>query len=183
MTLSSSSSRDQGSSQGRALRAPLRSTAARAAALYSGLAAHADLVRPVALLAARLLVARVFLLSGLTKWNGASISGDAFYLFEHEFFGQYDLPSGVTNALTVASAVGEVVLPMLLILGLFSRASALGLLAMTAVIQVFVYPDAWWGVHAWWMVVLLVTVGSGPGALSLDRLLGLDAKPNAAPKL
>jgi putative oxidoreductase len=166
----------------RALWAPARPHVARAATLYRTAAAHADLLKPVALLAARLLVARVFLLSGLTKWNGFKVSGDAYYLFADEFFAKYDLPRGVTDALTVASAVGEVALPVLLIFGLASRASALGLLAMTTVIQVFVYPDAWWNVHAWWAAVLLVIVSVGPGAVSLDRLLGLEPAQGAERK-
>jgi putative oxidoreductase len=159
----------------RAFWAPARPCLDRAAAFYRTGVAHADVVRPVALLGARLLVARVFLLSGLTKWNGLSISNDAYYLFADEFFGRYSLPRAVTDGLTVMSAVGEIILPIPLALGLFSRASALGLLAMTLVIQIFVYPDAWWTVHAWWAAALLVTIGAGPGALSVDRLLGFEA--------
>jgi putative oxidoreductase len=148
---------------------------------YRAAALRADIVRPVALLAARLLVARVFLLSGLTKWDGFSISGDAYYLFAEEFFGRYNLPRLVSDGLTVMSAVGELALPILLIFGLFSRASALGLLAMTLVIQLFVFPDAWWNVHAWWSAALLVTIGAGPGALSLDRMLRLEPARSGSP--
>jgi putative oxidoreductase len=63
-------------------------------------------------------------------------------------------------------------LPLLLALGLATRFSALGLLAMTAVIQVFVYPAAW-PTHLTWAVGLLYLAGRGGGALSLDRLLGI----------
>ena len=41
---------------------------------------------------------------------------------------------------------------------------------MTLVIQIFVYPDAWWTVHAYWAALLLVLIARGPGALSLDAL-------------
>lgn len=42
---------------------------------------------------------------------------------------------------------------------------------MTIVIQIFVYPDAWWTVHAYWMAILTVLIAPGPGAISLDHLL------------
>lgn len=141
---------------------------------YAACAGGADTLRPVALLAARLLVARVFLLSGLTKWSGLTIRDDAFYLFADEYFAKYALPQALTNTFTVAAAIGEILLPSLLIVGLFTRFAALGLLVMTTVIQVFVYPDAWWTVHAWWAVVLVAMIAMGPGAWSADRWLKLD---------
>ena len=61
---------------------------------------------------------------------------------------------------------------MLLVLGLATRFSALALLGMTAVIQIFVYPDAW-PTHLAWAGLLLYLVGRGAGPLSVDRLLGL----------
>ena len=60
-----------------------------------------------------------------------------------------------------------------MILGLLTRLSALGLLAMTAVIQLFVYPDAW-VTHGLWMAALLAVVAQGPGRWSADHLFGLD---------
>ena len=65
----------------------------------------------------------------------------------------------------------ELVLPPLLLLGFLTRLSALGLLAMTIVIQLFVYPDAWWTAHAYWTALLIVLIARGPGAISLDRLI------------
>jgi putative oxidoreductase len=135
---------------------------------------RADALRSLALAAARLLVARVFLLSGLTKWDGLTIRDDAFYLFADEYFAKYALAPAVTNAFAIAAAIGEIVLPTLLILGLLTRFAALGLLAMTTVIQVFVYPEAWWTAHAWWAVVLAAIIAMGPGAWSADRWLKLD---------
>jgi putative oxidoreductase len=61
---------------------------------------------------------------------------------------------------------------LLLLLGLATRAAALGLLAMTAVIQVFVYPDAW-PTHLSWAALMLLLVRQGGGAFSLDRALRL----------
>ena len=59
-------------------------------------------------------------------------------------------------------------LPALLLLGIFTRFAALGLLGMTLVIQTFVYPDAW-STHLSWAALLLLLVARGGGAWSLDR--------------
>lgn len=149
----------------------------RARNLYRQAAESAVHFQWLALLAARLLVARVFFLSGLTKWDGFAIRDDTFYLFADEYFSKYALPAPVTNAFAVASSIGEVALPILLAFGLLSRVAALGLMAMTLVIQVFVYPDAWWNVHAWWLALLALIVVSGPGAVSVDRRIGLEGPP------
>jgi putative oxidoreductase len=70
------------------------------------------------------------------------------------------------------AAYAEHFFPLLLVLGLFTRGAALALLGMTAVIQVFVYPDAW-ATHLTWAALLLYLVGRGGGALALDRRLGI----------
>jgi putative oxidoreductase len=142
--------------------------------LYRRAVAGASKLNWIGLLAARLLVARVFLLSGLTKWDGFTIREDTFYLFADEYFAKYALPTPMINVFAVAASIAEIALPILLIFGLFTRAAALGLFVMTLVIQVFVYPDAWWQVHAWWAVVLFLIVLHGPGVASLDRRLKLD---------
>jgi putative oxidoreductase len=64
----------------------------------------------------------------------------------------------------------ELTTPVLLVLGLFTRFAALVLLGMTAVIEVFVYPQAW-PTHIQWAAMLLVLLCRGSGAISLDRLL------------
>jgi putative oxidoreductase len=66
----------------------------------------------------------------------------------------------------------EHLFPILLVLGLFARLSALALLGMTVVIQVFVYPTAW-PTHLAWAVLMLYVVGRGAGPVSLDRVIGL----------
>jgi putative oxidoreductase len=58
----------------------------------------------------------------------------------------------------------------LLVLGLFTRLAVLVLLGMTAVIQIFVYPEAW-PTHLQWAAMMLVLLCRGAGALSIDRLL------------
>lgn len=65
------------------------------------------------------------------------------------------------------AAFGEHFLPALLLMGLATRLSALGLLGMTAVIQIMVYPGAY-PTHGVWAAVLLYLMAHGPGKLSLD---------------
>ncbi len=170
----------------------------KAKSSYVWLTEKADWLEPVALLLARLTVARVFLMSGLTKWSGPfQFNVDKYDLFLYEFFcpeearpGALVLCSDVvegTYAPTTQwlverfanlAGIAEILLPLLLIFGLTSRFAALGLLVMTLVIERLVFPDAasWWGSHVWWSVVLLVIMARGPGAFSLDRLFGLDAR-------
>jgi putative oxidoreductase len=64
----------------------------------------------------------------------------------------------------------ELVTPVMLVLGLLTRAAALVLLGMTAVIEIFVYPQAW-PTHIQWAAMLLVLLCRGPGKLSLDYFL------------
>lgn len=120
-------------------------------------------------LAARLFPAVVFWKSARTKVDGFTIKESTYFLFENV----YALPVIPPALAAVLATVAEHVLPVLLVLGLLSRFSALGLLTMTAVIQIFVFPDAWI-THGLWAVALLVVLAQGPGRLSLDHLLKLD---------
>lgn len=125
---------------------------------------------PVALML-RVFPALVFLQSGRTKVEGFSIKDSTWFLFEHE----YALPLIPPQVAAVMATVAEHVLPALLILGLFTRLSALGLLGMTAVIQIFVYPDAWM-THGLWAAALLAVAARGPGSWSADHLTGIDRR-------
>ncbi|MGC9419827.1 MAG: DoxX family protein [Rhodovulum sp.] len=121
-------------------------------------------------LALRVFPAMVFLQSGRTKVEGLfSIKDSTWFLFEHE----YALPIIPHELAAVLATMAEHVLPVLLVLGLFTRFSALGLLAMTAVIQIFVYPGAWI-THGLWAAALLAVVARGPGRVSLDHVLGIE---------
>jgi putative oxidoreductase len=64
----------------------------------------------------------------------------------------------------------ELSTPVLLVLGLFVRPAAAVLLGMTAVIEIFVYPEAW-PTHLQWAAMLLILIARGGGALSVDRLI------------
>lgn len=117
----------------------------------------------------RIFPAMVFWQSGQTKVEGLRIKDSTWFLFEHE----YALPLIPSGLAAVLATVAEHLLPVLLILGLLTRLSALGLLAMTAVIQIFVYPGAWI-THGLWAGALLAVIAWGPGRWSTDRLLRLD---------
>jgi putative oxidoreductase len=120
-------------------------------------------------LAARVFPAVVFWQSARTKVDGFSIRDTTWFLFEHE----YALPLIPSAWAAVLATVSEHVFAVLLILGLMTRFSALALLTMTAVIQLFVYPGAW-VTHGLWAACFLILIARGPGMLSLDRVLGLD---------
>ena len=104
---------------------------------------------------------------GRTKVEGLfTVPQTTFDLFETE----YALPLLDPHTAAYAAAAAEHVFPILLFLGLFTRCSALALLGMTAVIQIFVYPDAW-PTHLSWAAVFLPLIAFGGGRFSLDRLL------------
>ena len=87
------------------------------------------------------------------------------------FRDEYRLPLIPPEWAALMAAFAEHVFPALLLIGLATRFSALALLIMTLVIQIFVYPDAY-PTHGVWMTVLLVLVARGGGAVSLDHWLG-----------
>ncbi len=120
-------------------------------------------------LASRIAVAAIFFYSARTKVDGLlTIKDSTFTLFAEEYKVPLLPPEFAAHMATYA----EHLLPLLLFLGLATRLSALGLLGMTAVIQGFVYPDAW-PTHLTWAVPLLYLAGRGAGPLSADRALGI----------
>ena len=120
-------------------------------------------------LGARLALAAIFFLSARTKVEGfLTVSEGAYTLFREE----YKVPLLPPEIAAHLATYAEHLLPLFLVLGLLTRLSALGLLGMTAVIQVFVYPDAW-PTHLSWAMLALYLVGRGAGPASLDRVAGI----------
>jgi len=117
-------------------------------------------------LAARVFPAAVFWQSGETKVVGWHLKPGAVALFESE----YQLPLIDPSTAAHASAFAEHVFPILLVIGFATRFSALALLFMTAVIEIFVYPDAW-PTHGAWATCFLILIARGAGSLSLDHLI------------
>jgi putative oxidoreductase len=122
-------------------------------------------------LALRFALAVPFWRSGVNKWDGfLQLNDVAVLLFSSEFKlhlpgGPYDFPAPGVVAFAAGSA--EILLPILLVLGLATRLAALGLLAMTLMVQLTV-PDGW-PVHVTWAAMALGIMAWGPGRISLDH--------------
>jgi putative oxidoreductase len=138
----------------------------------------------VVALVLRFVMARVFFLDGQTRVDGPHLSY-SFHGFDisvvlpvqvkaetlFTFLTQYaalPLP-GETAAYLVGYA--EFLLPLMLMLGFGTRIAALGLLIMTAMIQIFVLPEALWSTQIYWASLLLVLLSLGPGPISLDHVI------------
>lgn len=145
-----------------------------------GGAAAARLLPPdVLLLVARLGIASIFFLSGRTKVEGwLTLTDSTYELFRSEYTLPFIDPTVAAHVATYA----EHLFPVLLVLGLFTRVAALGLLGMTLVIEIFVYPDAW-PTHLSWAGLLLPLIAQGAGALSLDRWFRFDPSSSHSPAL
>ena len=142
----------------------LRGAWNRVADLLTGFIGHGLLA-----LAARVAVAAIFFLSGRTKVDGLlTVNDSAYTLFREEYKVPLLPPEFAAHMATYA----EHLFPILLVLGLFTRLSALALLGMTAVIQIFIYPSAW-PTHLSWAALMLYLIGRGAGPVSLDRVIGI----------
>ena len=132
----------------------------------------------------RFVMARVFFLSGQAKIDGpsipvrtdffefsitlpAAIKDSTFQMFDTQYA---DLPIPPTVA-AIVFTYAEFILPICLLLGFGVRLAALGLLAMTVLLQIYVVPGMWWPAHAYWISILLVLIVLGPGAISIDALI------------
>jgi putative oxidoreductase len=134
----------------------------------------------------RLVMARVFFISGQAKIEGpavpihwstggidfsvtlpAGIKETTFQLFERQYA---DLPMAPGVAAYLFS-YAEFALPICLLLGFATRFAAVGLLALTMLLQVYVAPAMWWSLHVYWVSILMVLVVCGPGAISIDALI------------
>jgi len=119
------------------------------------------------LFVARMAIASIFFLSGRTKVEGIlTITDGTYELFRTE----YALPLVPPDIAATMATGAEHLFSILLVLGLGTRFSALALLTMTLVIQIFVYPDAW-PTHLSWIAILLPLIARGGGAWSADALL------------
>ena len=117
-------------------------------------------------LLARASIGSVFWMSAQTKVSGFGLAEGTVDLFRDE----YKLPFIDPNVAAVLAAVSEHLFSALLIIGLASRFSALALLGMTLVIEIFVYPDAW-ATHGTWAICFLVIMTKGPGRISVDAVI------------
>jgi putative oxidoreductase len=122
----------------------------------------------------RVALAVPFWRSGILKWAGfLKLNDTAVTLFSDEFMlhlagGPYHYPAPA--AMAFLSGCGEIMFPILLILGLGTRFAGLALLFMTAIVELTV-PDGW-PLHITWAAMALGIMAYGPGRVSLDYLIG-----------
>ncbi len=151
--------------------APIRSLDRVTHASIGWLAWGAVLLAPPV---ARFALAVPFWRSGLTKWSSwFQLSPVADYMFEsmfqlHVFGHLYAFPA--PDLLARIDAVGEILFPVLLVVGLATRFSALAILVMIGVIQL-TQPSAWSTFHLPWAGLALSIIAMGPGPLSLDHAI------------
>ncbi len=114
-------------------------------------------------LMARVAVGAIFFKSGLTKIANWDLT---VMLFRDE----YAVPVLPPHIAAFLGTTAELICPVLLVLGLATRLGTLPLLAMTFVIQTFVYPENW-AEHLSWATLLLFILTRGPGAISIDNVI------------
>jgi putative oxidoreductase len=170
-----------------ALRTPEKRPTSVIATVFDKLVALCGVV-PYSLVALglRLVIARVFFLSGQAKIDGpmfsvspfgrdseftvvlpAQIKDSTFELFATQYSALPMSPTFSAYLFTYA----EFVLPICLVLGFATRLSALALLVLTVLVQVYVAPQALWSVHAFIFGILMVLMSVGPGMISVDALI------------
>lgn len=132
----------------------------------------------------RFAIARVFFLAGQSMVDGPrvplniqdfefsvilplQVKAQTFTLFIAKF-SEVPVPP-LLGAYLVSYA--EFFLPIFLLLGFATRFSALGLLIIVAMIQLFVLPEALWSLHIYWVAILLVLLSLGPGPISVDHVI------------
>jgi putative oxidoreductase len=113
---------------------------------------------------------------GLVFWNSArtKVEGwDIFHVNEGTlqlFTEEYKLPIIPPETAALMAQLAEHTFSILIIIGLATRFSALALLGMTLVIEIFVYPDAY-VLHGTWAAILIMLIKFGPGKIALDHFV------------
>ena len=143
--------------------------------LWDRLVAALEALQPAAALAARIYVGQVFFLSGLTKLRDW---GTTVALFTDE----YKVPLLPPELAAAMGTAGELVLPVLLVLGLGGRFAALGLFVVNAVAVVSLQEiaPAAFQQHVFWGSLLAGVAIFGPGRWSLERLVWPRLHPHPA---
>lgn len=144
-------------------------------------------------LAARLIMARVFFLDGQTRIEGPRLSVSPLDYINLDFLRGFDfsvvLPLQVKAETFTAFLVqypplpvppvlaaylvsyAEFILPIMLVIGFGTRFAALGLLIMTAMIAVFVMPQALFTTQIYWIALLTMLISIGAGQISVDHII------------
>ena len=144
-------------------------------------------------LAVRLIMARVFFLDGQTRIEGPRLSVSPLDYINLDFLRGFDfsvvLPLQVKAETFTAFLVqyppmpvppvlaaylvsyAEFILPIMLVIGFGTRFAALGLLIMTAMIAVFVMPQALFTTQIYWVALLTLLISIGAGQISVDHII------------
>jgi putative oxidoreductase len=117
----------------------------------------------IILLAGRIGVGTTFFKAGLLKYNSWEFT---VKLFEDE----YRVPLLDPAVAARIAMIQELTIPILLFLGLATRFATVPLLGMIAVIQIFVFPNAY-NDHLVWGSILVLVLTRGPGVFSVDYLI------------
>ncbi len=135
-----------------------------------------NLPEDIIAITARMAVASIFWRSAQTKisgwnyfdqsWQFYNLNDSTFMLFHYE----YNMPLIDYKLAAYLATFSEFFLSIAILIGFMTRLSALAFFAMTAVIQIFVYPDAW-PTHILWFAILLYLIKYGAGRFSLDNML------------
>jgi putative oxidoreductase len=144
-------------------------------------------------LALRLIMARVFFLDGQTRIDGPR------FTFSLQDYVNLDFVRGIDLSVVLPLQVkaetftafmtqyppipvppmlaaylvsyAEFLLPIMLVVGFGTRFAALGLLVMTALISIYVMPQALFSTHIYWAAILTVLVSVGAGQISVDHII------------
>jgi len=128
-----------------------------------------DWVIPAFDITVRLYLLKVFFMSGLTKLQSWQSTLD---LFAYE----YSVPLLPPNIAAFLGTASELIFPVLILVGLFSRPAAIGLFFLNAM-ATYVYSQTdyfnFTGLadHLLWGAMILIYVIAGPGRLSIDNFL------------
>ena len=138
----------------------------RGLAFWASVTQTLDLAQPLAALLARLYVAQVFFMSGLTKIRDWEITVSLFT-------DEYKVPYLSPELAALLGTAGELVLPVLLVFGLMGRFAALGLFVVNAiaVISLSEIAPAALQQHITWGVLLALLAIYGCGKWALDHWL------------
>lgn len=168
-----------------ARRKAARNSRSMLARLGDGFATLCRYAVPYALvaLAARLVMARIFFLDGQSRALGPQMSMELYGFdlsvivpvqVKTQVIGSYAALSSLLSVspLIVANtiAIMQFVLPILLVLGLATRFTALLLLGLTVLLNLHVMPHMLWSAHVYWAALLLALVSLGAGPISLDQI-------------